>query len=36
MRVLKGLGWETAEVERILVDVRKDIKNRGVHAYMPM
>jgi hypothetical protein len=30
------LGWETAEVERLLVDVRKDIKNRGVHAFMPM
>jgi hypothetical protein len=37
MRVLtKGLGWNTMEVERLLVDVRKDIKNRGVHAYMPM
>lgn len=37
MRVLtKGLGWEPMEVERLLVDVRKDIKNRGVHAYMPM
>ena len=32
----RGLGWEPAEVERLLVDVRKDIKNRGVHAYMPM
>ncbi|KAG0651516.1 putative methyltransferase tdiE [Hyphodiscus hymeniophilus] len=32
----RGLGWERAEVERLLVDVRKDIKNRGVHAYMPI
>lgn len=32
----RGLGWEPAEVERLLVDVRKDIKNRGVHAFMPM
>ena len=32
----RGLGWEPAEVERLLVDVRKNIKNRGVHAFMPM
>lgn len=32
----RGLGWEPAEVERLLVDVRKDIRNRGVHAFMPM
>ena len=37
MRVLThGLGWQTAEVETLLVDVRNDIKNRGVHAFMPM
>jgi len=37
MRILtKGLGWEPMEVERLLVDVRRDIKNRAVHAYMPI
>jgi hypothetical protein len=32
----RGLGWESAKAERLLVDVRKDIKNRAIHAYMPM
>lgn len=31
-----ALGWELMEVERLLVDVRKDISNRKVHAYMPV
>jgi ubiquinone/menaquinone biosynthesis C-methylase UbiE len=30
------LGWTREKVEMFLVDVRKDIKNKGVHAYMPM
>ena len=34
--LIKGLGWEYAEIERLLVDVRKDIKNRGVHGFMPV
>jgi ubiquinone/menaquinone biosynthesis C-methylase UbiE len=37
IRVLtKGLGYDPAEVELLLVDVRKDVNNRNVHAYMPM
>jgi hypothetical protein len=32
----RGLGWSTEEVESLLVDVRKDIENRRVHAYVPM
>ncbi|KAJ4288843.1 hypothetical protein N0V88_007172 [Collariella sp. IMI 366227] len=30
------LGWSTIEVEVLLVDVRKDLKNRDYHAYWPM
>jgi hypothetical protein len=32
----RGLGWSTEEVESLLVDVRKDIENRRVHAYVQM
>lgn len=32
----RGLGWSDEKVEVFLVDVRKDIKNRGVHAYAVM
>lgn len=31
-----GLGWSAAEVETLLVDVRKDIRNRNIHAYWPV
>lgn len=30
----RGLGWSTQEVESLLVDVRKDVKNRNIHAYL--
>lgn len=30
------LGWTPAEVEIFLVDVRKDLKNRKIHAYWPV
>ncbi|KAK4234771.1 Phosphoethanolamine N-methyltransferase [Achaetomium macrosporum] len=30
------LGWSVEEVELLLVDVRKDLKNRDIHAYWPM
>ncbi|KAK1756515.1 S-adenosyl-L-methionine-dependent methyltransferase [Echria macrotheca] len=29
------LGWSAAEVETFLIDVRKDLKNREIHAYWP-
>jgi hypothetical protein len=29
----RGLGWPMEEVEVFLVDVRKDVKNRDIHAY---
>lgn len=30
------LGWSREQVEVMLVDARNDLKNKGVHAYMPM
>lgn len=30
------LGWDMEKVEELLADVKKDIKNRGIHAFMPM
>lgn len=30
------LGWSKDEIELLLVDVRKDVKNRQIHAYWPM
>jgi len=30
------LGWSKEEIEVLLVDVRKDSKNRQIHAYWPM
>ncbi|KAK3986727.1 S-adenosyl-L-methionine-dependent methyltransferase, partial [Cladorrhinum sp. PSN332] len=30
------LGWSVEEVELFLVDVRKDIKNKAIHAYWPI
>ena len=32
----RGLGMSREEVEMLLVDVRNDLGNRGIHAYMPM
>ena len=32
----RGLGWSPAEVEIFLIDVRKDLKNRKIHAYWPI
>lgn len=37
MRVFqKALGWTEEEVCVFLVDVRKDVKNRNIHAYWPL
>jgi hypothetical protein len=30
------LGWSAAQVETFLVGVRKDLKDRSIHAYWPM
>jgi len=30
------LGWSVEEVEVFLVDVRKDVKSRSIHAYWPV
>jgi len=32
----RGLGMSSQEVEMMLVDVRKDIMNRNIHAYLPV
>lgn len=36
MRVFqKALGWTEEQVRVFLVDVRKEVKNRSIHAYWP-
>jgi hypothetical protein len=30
----RGLGWSREQVELLLVEVRKDVLNRGIHAYL--
>lgn len=30
------LGWSEAETEALLVEVRKDLRNRSIHAYWPL
>jgi hypothetical protein len=30
------LGWSVDEVEVLLIDVRKDVKNKNIHGYWPM
>jgi hypothetical protein len=32
----RGLGMAPEKVEMLLMDVRKGIKDRRIHAYMPM
>ena len=32
----RGVSWSRADVEVFLVDVRKDLKNRKIHAYWPI
>lgn len=32
----RGLGWTTTELEVFLVDVRKDMQKRSIHAFWPM
>lgn len=32
----RGLGWTAEETEVFLVNVRKDIRDRRIHAYWPM
>lgn len=37
MRVFqKALGWTTEEVSVFLVGVRKEVRDRGIHAYWPL
>lgn len=32
----RGLGWSRAEVDILLVDLRKCLKDRSIHAYVSM
>ena len=32
----RALGWSAEELEVFLVGVRKDLRNRQIHAYWPM
>ena len=32
----RALGWSPADVEVFLIEVRKDLKNRKIHAYSPI
>jgi hypothetical protein len=32
----KTLGYKQDEIELLLMEVRKNLKDRGVHAYMPV
>jgi hypothetical protein len=32
----RALGWTPTELEVFLADVRKDLRNRQIHAYWPM
>jgi hypothetical protein len=32
----KAMGMTKEEVEMLLVDVRNDLNDRNIHAYMPM
>lgn len=34
MLCMKGLGWTKEEVDRLLVQVRKDLSDRSIHIYM--
>jgi len=32
----RGLGWEVDEVEKLIVDAKANLMDKGVHAYMQM
>ena len=34
MLCMKGLGWSKEEVDKLLVEVRKNLKDRSIHLYM--
>jgi hypothetical protein len=36
MLFTKVLGWSATEVETFLVSVRRDLRNRNMHAYWPV
>lgn len=36
LKVMGFLGWSAEDVRAFLVDVRKDVKDTGVHCYVPV
>jgi SAM-dependent methyltransferase len=34
--LIRGLGWSNEQVEVFLEDVRKDVRNKGIHGYTTM
>lgn len=36
LKVMGVMGWEADKVREFLVDVRKDVKDTSIHAYLPM
>ncbi len=36
MLFTKALGWSPEAVDVFLVDVRKELKDRNIHAYFPV
>jgi len=32
----RGLGWSRPEIELLLIDVRKCLRDRSIHAYMTL
>lgn len=32
----RSLGWEKEEIQIFLVDVRKNLRDRSIHAYLPL
>jgi hypothetical protein len=36
LRVMGNLGWTKEEVEALLIDVRRDIKDTAIKAYFPI
>lgn len=36
LKVMGSMGWSAEEVQVLLVEVRKDIKDTNIHCYCPM
>jgi hypothetical protein len=36
LKVMGSIGWSAEEVQVFLTDVRSDVKNTSIHAFLPM